>query len=303
MNQHSDNPRGNQLPAGVDEGQLVDAVKASGYPLQSLVAQELASRFEVIEEWGYTDRTTKEHRTLDIYAFCELGDGTGEGRPRLHLLVECKRSSLPFVFFPPGVPRMALDFPEVLGLGRFSLSLGNNTTQDASPATFFCAAESPFVGAARLAVSFTKAQRKSKELDLSGEMPFNQVVMPLASAVEQMRQIFRGVNGTPILVLSLCVVDAAMIVASGTTEAPMLQLEPWVRVVHQESVQDGNHWARRNYAIDFVHREFLTRYVADHAVPFATVLGARMAKYQKRHPKGTQAIRPKDLSWDAFIGT
>src|SRR5437762_4458755 len=122
MNQHSDNPRGNQLPAGVDEGQLVDAVKASGYPLQSLVAQELASRFEVIEEWGYTDRTTKEHRTLDIYAFCELGDGTGEGRPRLHLLVECKRSSLPFVFFPPGVPWMALDFPEVLGLGRFSLS-------------------------------------------------------------------------------------------------------------------------------------------------------------------------------------
>ena len=207
------------------------------------------------------------------------------------------------MFFPPGVPRIALDFPEVLGLGRFSLGLGNNTTQDASPATFFCAAESPFAGAARLAVSFTRAQRKGKELDVSGEMPFNQVVMPLVSAVEQMRQIFRGGNGTPLIVLSLCVVDAAMIVASGTTEAPMLHLEPWVRVVHQESVQDGNHWTRRNYAIDFIHRDFLTRYVADHAVPFATVLAARMAMYQKRYSKATQAIRPKDLSWDAFVGT
>jgi hypothetical protein len=301
MNQHSDNPPGNRLPAGVAEDQLVDAVKVSGYPLQSLVAQELASRFEVIEEWGYTDRTTKEHRTLDIYAFCQLGEDTGVGRPRLHLLVECKRSNLPFVFFPPGVPRLAFDFPEVLGLGRFSLSLGNNTIQDASPATFFCAAEAPFVAAARLAVSFTRAQRKSNDLDLSGDMPFNQVVMPLASAVEQMRQIFHGMSGTPIIVLSLCVIDGAMIVASGTTEAPVLQLEPWVRVVHQESVQDGNHWARRNYAIDFVHREFLRRYVTEHAVPFATVFAARMTEYQRRHPKAQQAMRPKDLGWDAFI--
>jgi hypothetical protein len=302
MNQHPDNPSGNRLPAGVEEAQIVGAVKASGYPLQSLVAQELTSQFEVVEEWGYTDRTTKEHRTLDIYAFCQLGDGTGPVRPRLHLLVECKRSDLPFLFFPPGVQRVPWDFPEVVGVGRFSLNLGNNTTQDASPATFFCAAELPFVAAPRLAVTFTRAQRKGKEFDLSGEVPFNQVVMPLASAVEQMRQIFHGINGTPMIVLSLCVMDAAMIVASGTTEAPVVQLEPWVRVVHQESVHEGNHWGRRNYAIDFIHCEFLRQYVTEHAVPFASVLAARMVQYQQRHPKA-QAIRPKDLGWDAFIGS
>ena len=71
--------------------------------------------------------------------------------------------------------------------------------------------------------------------------------------------------------------------------------------VHQESVHEGNHWRQRNYAVDFVHREFLMRYVTEHAVPFAGVLAARMVQYQQRHPKA-QAVRPKDLSWDAFIG-
>lgn len=300
MNQHPDNPSGNQLPPGVDELHLVDAVRASGYPLQSLVAQALKAHFNVVEEWGFADRTTKEHRTLDVYAFRALGDKTGPVRARLHLLVECKRSDLPFVFFPPGVQRELWDFPEVLGVGRFSLDLGNNTTQDASPATFFCAADSRFVTAPRLAVTFTKAHRKSKEFDLSGDVPFNQVVMPLASAVEHMRQIFRGINGAPLIVLSLCVVDAAMIVASGTPEAPILRLEPWVRVVHQESVQEGNHWMTRNYAIDFVHREFLQRYVTEHAMPFADIFGARMLQYQQRHPKG-QAMRPQNLDWDTFV--
>jgi hypothetical protein len=63
-----------------------------------------------------------------------------------------------------------------------------------------------------------------------------------------------------------------------------------------------NHWGRRNYAIDFVHLEFLRRYVTDHALPFANLLGARMGQYQQRHQKA-QAIRPKDLAWDAFVGT
>jgi hypothetical protein len=40
-----------------EENKLVDAVRASGYPLQSVVARELSSQFTVIEEWGYKDKT------------------------------------------------------------------------------------------------------------------------------------------------------------------------------------------------------------------------------------------------------
>ncbi len=301
MNHHTDNPPGNRLPSGVEEDALLRAVRASGYPLQSVVAQELASRFQVIEEWGYTDRTTKEHRTLDIYAFCQLGDQTWPVQPRLHLLVECKRSDLPFLFFQPGVQRVPWDFPEVIGVGRFSLSLGNNATRDASPAQFFCADELPFVTEPRMAVTFAKAQRKGKDFELSGDVPFSRVVLPLASAVEQMRQVFQGINGTPLIVLSLCVVDAAMLVASGTPEAPSLDLAPWVRVVHQETVQEVRHRSQRHYAVDFVHREFLGQYLTEHALPFAAELGTRMVRYQQRHPKGP-GLRPESLSWNDFVG-
>jgi hypothetical protein len=57
MDQHKDNPLANQLSKGVEENKLVDAVRASGYPLQSVVARELSSQFTVIEEWGYKDKT------------------------------------------------------------------------------------------------------------------------------------------------------------------------------------------------------------------------------------------------------
>jgi hypothetical protein len=302
MDQHSENPPTNRLPTGIDEAKLLEAVRSSGYPLQSLVAQDLSSRFTVVEEWGYTDRTTKELRSLDIYAFRELGAAQDAVRPRLHLLMECKRSDMPFVFFPPGVRRPSWDFPEMLGFSGFHLSLGNNTTQGASPATFFCAEELPFVSSnAKLAVTLTRSERKGANLELSGQVPFNQIVLPLASAMEQLRQMFGGgSSNTPMIVLSVCVVDAPMIVASGTPEAPRLSLEPWVRVVRQETIQDVHHWKRQHYTVDCVHRDFLSAYLESHALPFAEALATRVREYRNRSAKDT-ATRPKDTSWDAFM--
>ena len=116
MDQHKDNPLANQLPKGVEEDKLLDAVRTSGYPLQSVVARELSSHFTVVEEWGYKDKTENVHRTLDVYCFREL-ETLGPITPRVHLLIECKRSDLPYVFFVPGVTRLPRDFPEMLGFG------------------------------------------------------------------------------------------------------------------------------------------------------------------------------------------
>jgi hypothetical protein len=218
----------------------------------------------------------------------------------LHLLVECKRSDLPYIFFPPGVDRLPRDFPDVVGIGQFGISVGKDVTRDASPAAFFCADEFPFVTNARLAVTFARAQRKSKQFELSGEVPFNQVVLPLVSAVEQMRQIFQGISAVPLIVLSVCVVDAPMVVASGTPETPSLALEPWVRVVHEETVQQIHHWGRRHYVIDFVHREFLGRYITEHALRFATSFAERMTQFKRRGQPG-RTLRPQSLTWDSFV--
>jgi hypothetical protein len=199
MDQHKDNPPENQLSKGVEEDKLLDAVRVSGYPLQSVVARELSSHFTVTEEWGYKDKTENVHRTLDVYCFREL-KGTEPITPRLHLLVECKRSDLPYVFFVPGVSRLPKDFPEMLGCGSFSLSIPQGT-QDASAADFFCANELSFVSPGpAIATAFARAERRNKGgFELSGGVPFNQVVLPLASAMEQISGVFgHGISGSPI---------------------------------------------------------------------------------------------------------
>jgi hypothetical protein len=303
MDQHSDNPPENKLPPGVDESKLVDAVRASGYPLQAVVARALGSKFHVIEEWGYTDRTEKTHRSLDVYAIRELDAQTASVKPRLHMLVECKRSDLPYVFFEPGVERSPRDFPEIIGTSGYQLRVAKGV-QEASPAEFFCARELPFISPGpTIATSYSKADPKGdkKKFDLSGAVPFNQVVLPLASAVEQLRAVFgRGSSDTPMITLGLCVVDAAMIVARGTPETPQLRAEPWVRVIHQEAVQDVHHWRWRHYTVDFVHRAYLSKYVDDHVLVFAEELATRIVKYRSIAGKEA-AVRNKEFSWSQFL--
>ena len=308
MDEHVANPASNRLPPGLDESKLVDAVRNSGYPLQAVVASALSSTFTVVEEWGFTDRETEKHRTLDIYAFRELMSSDSAFRPRLHLLVECKRSALPYVFFRPGVVGFARDFPQVIGFGRLSLSLENNAHRDASPAEFFCATELPFAsGAATIASTFAHVEGKDKGLKLSGTVPFNEVVMPLASAMEQVRVMFGGGNrNSPMIVLAVGVLDAPMVLAGGTPEVPQVELIPWVRVVHHETVRESNHWRGRHYTIDFVHRGFLSSYIDEHALPFAASLTKRFTEFRRVAPgataPGAEGSRLKDCTWDQFMG-
>jgi hypothetical protein len=110
-----DNPESNALKEGVTDAQLEAAVRASGYPLQRVVAEQLLGVFKVTEEWGYVDRETNIRRALDVFAFRRLRE-----TPRLWLdlalLVECKRSDLPFVFFAAAAPQVPHEFPVVAGL-------------------------------------------------------------------------------------------------------------------------------------------------------------------------------------------
>jgi hypothetical protein len=304
MDAHPDNPAMNQLPAGIAESELLAGVIASGYPLQTVVARSLHDDFgfRVIEEWGYTDRNTQEHRALDIFAFRELAPETDTFRPRLHLLVECKRSGLPYVFFPPGVTRWPADFPAIIGFGGCQLRVGEKAWQDTSAATFFCASELPFITPGpTLATAFTKAEPKAKGVvKLSGDVPFNQVVMPLVSALEQERRAFStGVSNSPMIFLAVCVLDATMVVATGTPTAPHLSLNPWVRVIHQETVERKHGWSTAHYTVDFVHHAFLSAYIG-HAVSFAEALVARFREFRAVSAQA-RPVRKKDQTWKQYL--
>jgi len=295
MKTSQDNPDANQLGAGVSLEQLLRAVTLSGYPLQRVVAQQLLRNFSVMEEWGYIDRESKEHRTLDVFAFRNLRESENLW-VSLALLVECKRSELPYVFFQAAAPKLPYDFPSVVGLGGKQLELHKPGvgSRSVSGAQFLKLHDTDFVAAGPpISSAFARAERKGKDLDLSGGVPFNHVVLPLLSARHHFAEIQKGIRGSgkvsACVALCACVLDAPMICVAGGPEAPELSLTPWVRVVRQEAAQDRQWVSTQHHVVDFVHRAFLGRFVEVHALRFAEEFCIRAVKSQEllRDGRGT----------------
>src|SRR5665647_858773 len=120
MNQATDNPAANQLGPGLTDDQVRIAVERSGYPLQTIVGNLLRSKpyfkgeeFRVQDEWCFVDRDTQELRTIDLFAELRLHDWDPQPRvrPQLNLLIECKQSLLPYVFFQTNAAPRLFDFP------------------------------------------------------------------------------------------------------------------------------------------------------------------------------------------------
>lgn len=275
MFQADGNPDSNCLKGGVTDAQLDLAVRMSGYPLQRVIAEQLLGEFDVTEEWGYVDRETAEHRALDIFASKRIRESAHFWFD-LALLVECKKSDLPFVFFEAAAPQAPREFPIISGLGGKSPELhvtgvGSTST---SVSRFLGLHDFPFVSSGPPTCSaFARAERKGKELDLSGTVPFNQVVLPLVSAVQHFANLQKTVSMQgrvpACLVHPICVLDAAMVLVQGGPELPRLMLCPWVRIVRQEATKEGRGGFWRHYVVDFIHRGYLETFVHQHLIPFA----------------------------------
>ena len=271
--------------------------------MQRIVAEELVGKFEVTEEWGFVDRETKEHRSLDVFAHRKTLECT-----RLWLsaalLIECKRSDLPFVFFEATVPRTPAEFPLVAGLGGRTpeLHVADLGSTTAPVARFLGLYEFPFVSAGPpICSSFTKGERKGKGLNLSGTVPFNQVIKPLASAVEHFMSMQKKLGSRTAvpacLAHPICVLDGPMILVQGGTDAPQLTLCPWIRVVRQEASDEHQHGFWRHYVVDFVHRGYLSTFVDEHFVPFSVQFTERAASVENILSE-TKARVPDFQEWE-----
>lgn len=270
MTKTDGNPEANQLPAGVTAEQLEAAVRNSGYPLQRVVAEELLRDFKVTEEWGYLDRESKEHRTLDVFGIRRLSENAGLWLS-IAVLVECKRSDLPWVFFEAAAPEVPREFPAVAGLhGKTpEIHVPGIGSRSAPVAEFLRLADFGFVShGPPVCSSFARTERKGKEFDLSGAVPFNQVVLPLVSSLHHFIEQHKSVGSrdavSACLALPICVVDGAMVSVQGGPETPRLGMCPWVRVVRQEAAQERHWMSWRYYVVDFVHRAYLATFIKDH---------------------------------------
>ncbi len=284
-----ENPLRNALGVGLTLEKVETAIAKSGYPLQTHVAHILRNYgFRVSPEWSFIDRDSHDLRSMDLRAslrLYELGDQT-RARPALDLLIECKQSELPFIFFTGETLPWSARLPFVVGLkqDKFSVStdrIGGSFTTDLQSAISLQSHR--FNNTAPIAYTMSKCQRKGSDVILSGEEAYSGIVLPLVKALHHLK-----VAEAPPTTAHYF--DVHYAVALAVLDAPMLKFEngsatmaPWVRLLRHEAGDSrlGKNDRGITVAVDLVHREFLDTYLRDHLIPAGQDFAAKVL----RHPQ------------------
>lgn len=324
MNTGDSRPKGNGLPLGLSESDVRKAIERSGYPLQLRVAAALASDFQITEEWAYSDRFTRTTRTLDLVAERRLEAGTGRAGHLpvgLRLLIECKRSDLPYVFFKGATDSSLREFPLVHGVaGRHVRLLAGNSAYEIPIAKALGLECEPFSSAAPTCAVFSKIVRKGKRVELSdgeasaelsgsessaelsGSQAYREIVLPLVSSLTDAEERYRpkGTDGVfPTLTLAICVLDAPMVVVDAASDR--YTFESWIRVVRHDVASRGDPRSghRSIFIVDVVHAEFFETLLSGHISPFVQVFMQRVARNPKllREMYGT-VDNVRQWSWE-----
>jgi len=308
-----DNPQENELPQPLKD-YLKEAVRRSGYPLQTIVAAELLKNFTVTEEWGYQDRTTQEHRTLDIFAFKNLAPENKSGllvASSIALLMECKRSQHPFIFFKSETEqsRPLSGFPRICGVQRVEFHQGTTSREVAPSACLGLETERFSIDVPPICTSLARVGGKPEEsrqhrrdsrghdsggepigkgIVLTGSDAYNSILLPLISSLDFLAGYFPVSTHQlhPTISLAVCILDAPMVLSEGGPEDVALSMVPWARLIRRErkKLQHGYHHAQ--HVVDFVHRYALNAFVNE-VLGFATIVRERFIEkavvFQRGH--------------------
>ena len=287
-----DNPPNNKLSTSTQPEQVLAAVRKSGYPLQTRVANLLRTDgFLLQEEWSYGDPQAESLRALDVLAQKHLYDREMHPQPRarpiLSLLIECKQSDLPYIFFAGAKTRLQT-FPVFAGLfgDRISISTDDSrSTWSCGIAQVLSLHTLPFTYDDPIfCMTFSKCVRKGKELELSGSEPFQSLVLPLVKSIRHLQKHVAPPKTAHYhdchLVLGIAVLDAPMLLAEVGGDDCQLTLAPWVRVVRYEAV-DGVHEFDRSqsYGIDVIHKDYLSLFLNEKVMPFGQLFSERALKH------------------------
>lgn len=303
------------LPGGISANNLIDAIKLSGYPLQLRVGAKLRSvGLATNDEWTYIDRTTGATRALDVAASKLLVKASSDVfsqlmvRPRVQLLVECKRSEMPYVFFRSRSPA-DISWSQIAGLNRSRVQMH---TPDDDPVDWTVEdvlelSEQGFVYAPPITgMTFAKLTRAGSKLEITGEDPFNSLVLPLISATTHFRKLAkpnsrrRSFDG--YLLLAVAVLEAPMFVVDIAKEDLEVEAVPWVRIVRRESSVEGDFplSEEERHPIDVVHVDYLDQYLKHHALPFARHFARRVIKLHQVLADGAGFLRAFPSAPKAF---
>ena len=294
------------LPGGMSEEALISAIVTSGYPLQTVVASALKKRgFTIIEEWAYQDPEHDVRRSMDILASRPLAKRlhrteAGESSLTLTLVVECKQSQSPYVLFESVDPMERDQFPFLSGLGDGMIELAPEYgwtdlphmkwdkapfKREISVQTFLQTVDDEFVVGAPVVSSLSKATAGGKHVRLSGEEPYNALMLPLTKATAIYRASLDPYRNAGTVtdvqaVIPLAVLDAPMILVGKFGRKIEPEIVPWVRAVIRRPLGQKPWWDPLDYDIvDIVHSSFVNRYLDKHALPYMR----RLWNLQKQH--------------------
>ncbi|MEU8200592.1 hypothetical protein [Streptosporangium sp. NPDC049046] len=282
------------LQAGLTGRDIFNAISKSGYPFQAEVADvlrtalsEFDKRPTIQEEWAYVDSDSGQTRSIDVLAEASILDSEFETQykgpisPYVSLLIECKQSETPYIFFLRGdYPTRSFSFPEIAGLKNtdvqiygFPPGIENDAPWLMSIHDLIGCHHLPFFNTPTLfAVSFAKSSwRKGGNLELSGEEAYRGLTLPLIKASEH----FRGASSpaadqdafTLRFIVPLAVIRAPMIGAYLHNGKHVLMGIPWVRCCRTDPWPDktgsGPFLAEDSnlHYFDVVHESFLSEYL------------------------------------------
>jgi hypothetical protein len=286
MQTSHNNPARNALGPGVGDATVAAAIERSGYPLQTLVSERLSKAFHVREEWSYVDRDTQGLRTIDIRASRRLYEPQVSSRtrvrPQLELIIECKKSELPLVFFATRHRPWLQRFPVVAGLSATDIECTTNNDLSTWSLPILNALgldRHPFQKQPPVSNTFSKCVwRRAGELELSGDESYNGIVLPLVKAAAHLEESERPKPTfyyfDTYLAVPIAIVDGPMVLIELVNGAPVTTLVPWVRVARHEYDRNSDSWSKdRVWAIEVVHVDFLEEYLEKNLLPFASEFG------------------------------
>lgn len=290
------NPSTNILTSGINEYRLNKAITSSGYPLQTIISNSLRKEFSVLDEWSYIDRDTGELRTIDILAQLPMYDSVSHLhiRPKLTLIVECKQSELPYVFFLCPERPYNIEFPLLAGLGIDKIEV---TTDDSAsiwefdPMNLLELDEHKFYKDPNYCSTFSKCVRKGQEIELSGSEAYNNLILPLVKSLIHFKNAEKPIETftyfDSFLTIGLGILNAPMVGVKITASGNENVMIPWVRVIRHEYVEDIKSWDKSKlYAIDVVHKDYFEKYLSNHVLPFAHDFASLALKHEKEISSG-----------------
>lgn len=292
MKEYSNNPSTNILGSGISKSDVDHAINKSGYPLQTIVANLLRKEFQIEEEWSFIDSKTKEIRAIDIMAEKPLYDYMVEHptvRPTLNLIIECKQSELPYVFFFSAENRHTNYYPVISGLFKKDITLStndDNSTWSFSLRSAFGLDDHQFLHQVPSSMTFSKCVRKGKDIVLSGADGYHNLVLPIITSMHHFDDAVKppktALYFDAHLTFGIGVVDSPMIGVTVKDSGHEQEMIPWVRVFRHESYEHENWWERKKlFAIDIVHKDFVNEFVSKNLLPFAREFAQKILKHQE----------------------